>query len=142
MPTRSWPGCSRAPAGLRPVHPRRRRAGRGPRPFALEVPEAAGQRFLLSNGPPLAMRDIAATVRARLGEAAAKVPTRSIPSVVIRLGALFSAQFRAIAPDLGYAKRTSNARARSVLGWTPRDAHEAVAAAAESLVAMSRAPAG
>ena len=37
-----------------------------------------------------------------------------------------------IVADLGYAKKTSNAMARRVLRWTPRDPHESVVAAAES----------
>lgn len=95
---------------------------------------AAGERFLLSNGPALAMKQIATTIKAELGEAASRIPTRSIPNFVVRIGALFSAQFRMIAPDLGYAKKTSNDKARQVLGWTPRDPHEAIIAAAESMV--------
>lgn len=37
-------------------------------------------------------------------------------------------------PDLGYAKQTSNAKAREVLGWEPRPSVEAVVAAGRSLV--------
>lgn len=101
---------------------------------AMTSPEAAGQRLLLSNGAPLAMKEIGATIRAELGSAASRVPTRSIPSFVIRLGALFKPQFKAIAPDLGYAKKTTNERARRMLGWTPRDPHEAIRAAARTMV--------
>jgi nucleoside-diphosphate-sugar epimerase len=42
---------------------------------------------------------------------------------------------REIAPDLGYARRTSNEKARRVLGWQPRRPEEAIIAAAQSLVA-------
>ncbi|BDG10769.1 SDR family oxidoreductase [Anaeromyxobacter paludicola] len=108
--------------------------------LAMKAAGAAGERFLLSNGPAIAMKEIGATIRAELGEAAKRVPTRAIPDLVVRLGALFSARFRAIAPDLGYAKRTSNEKARRVLGWTARDPHEAVVAAAESIVAQRAAP--
>ena len=80
------------------------------------------------------MQELAATLRAKLGEAAARVPTRSLPDFVVRLGAVFSAQLRAIASDVGYAKQTSNEKARRVLGWTPRDPHEAIVAAAESII--------
>jgi len=102
--------------------------------LAMKASGVAGERFLLSNGPAIAMKEIGATIRAKLGEAAKRVPTRSIPDFVVRLGALFSAQFRTIAPDLGYAKKTSNEKARRVLGWTPRDPHEAIVAAAESMI--------
>ncbi len=103
--------------------------------LAMTNPQAANQRFLLSNGQALEMKVIGATIKAELGEAAARVPARSIPDVVVRIGALFSARFRTIAPDLGYAKKTSYEKAREVLGWTPRDPLETIVAAARSLVA-------
>lgn len=109
--------------------------------LAIETPEAAGTRFLLSDGPALSMREIAAVVRAHLGERARRVPTRRIPSVAVRLGALFSPELRSVAPDLGYSRRTSNEQARRVLGWEPHEARTAVIAAAESLVARERAEA-
>ncbi|ROS75641.1 nucleoside-diphosphate-sugar epimerase [Curtobacterium sp. PhB130] len=102
---------------------------------AIDVPEAAGKRFLLSNGPALEMAEIAATLRERLGEAATKVPKHSMPNAAVRAAARFRPEFRASVPDLGYAKRTSNERARTVLGWTPRDPKDAITAAAESMVA-------
>jgi nucleoside-diphosphate-sugar epimerase len=64
------------------------------------------------------------------------VPTRAIPDLAVRFGALFSQRFRAIAPDLGRSKKTSNEKAHRVLGWTPRDPHEAIVAAARSLIAQ------
>lgn len=85
--------------------------------LAMQAPDAAGQRFLLSNGPALPMNEIGSTIREHLGDAANKVPTQTMPE-----------------PDLDYAKQTSNEKARRVLGWTPRDPHEAIAAAAESMV--------
>ncbi len=103
--------------------------------LAMTAADAAGQRFLLSNGPAIAMKEIGALIRASAGAAAANVPTRSIPDIAVRTGARVSAQMRAIVPDLGYARRTSNEKARRVLGWQPRDAGEAIIAAAQSLIA-------
>lgn len=102
--------------------------------LAMITPEAAGQRFLLSNGPAIEMKDIAATIRSRLGADAAKVPTRTVPNAVVRAAARFNQEFRGIVPDLGYAKKTSNDKARRVLGWTPRDPTEAIVSAAETMV--------
>ncbi len=96
---------------------------------------AAGERFLLSGGPALSMRQIGALLRARLGADAADVPTRTIPDAVVRAGALVSAEMRSLVPDLGYARAVSNDKARRVLGWRPGDPREAVVAAARSLVA-------
>jgi nucleoside-diphosphate-sugar epimerase len=102
--------------------------------LAMTNPDAAGQRFLLSNGPAIELKDIAATLRAHLGDAARNVPTRTIPNVVVRAGALFSQRLRSVAPDVGHAKQTSNQKARTVLGWTPRDPAEAVVATGRSMV--------
>jgi hypothetical protein len=55
-----------------------------------------------------------------------------IPSLA--RAAVFSAKFRPIVPDLDYAKKTSNEKARRVLGWMPRDPKDAIVAAAESMV--------
>jgi nucleoside-diphosphate-sugar epimerase len=102
--------------------------------LAMTTPEAAGQRFLLSNGPAIELKDIAATIRARLGADGAKVPTQTVPDEAVRAAAETNPQFRAILPDLGYAKQTSNDKARHLLGWTPRDPAEAVTSAAETMV--------
>lgn len=102
--------------------------------LAMAAPVAAGERFLLSNGRALPLREIGAIIKAELGAAAGRVPTRTIPSFVLRVAALFNAELRAITPDLGYAKRTSNAKAHRLLGWTPRDPREAIVAAARSMV--------
>ncbi|WP_236795528.1 aldehyde reductase [Amycolatopsis sp. GM8] len=103
--------------------------------LAMTTQEAAGQRFLISNGPAVPMKEIGALIRSSLGAAAPNVPTRSIPDLVVRTGAKVSAQMRGIAADLGYARKTSNDKARKVLGWQPRGPEEAIVAAAQSLVA-------
>lgn len=103
--------------------------------LAMDTPEAAGERFLLSAGPAMEFTDIAQALRAELGPAAAKVPTRVLPDFVIRLGSLVNREMRSIVPDLHYARRASSDQARRILGWTPRPSAEAVAAAGRSLVA-------
>lgn len=102
--------------------------------LAMTTPDAGGQRFLLASGPVTAMREIGAVLGARLGDAAAHVPTRSIPSLVVRAASVFNPAFRPIVPDLGYRKRISADRARRVLGWEPRPSFEAIEAAGESIV--------
>ncbi len=102
--------------------------------LAMTAPEAAGERFLLSNGDTVSMKHIAALLRSRLGDAAAKVPTRSIPNIAVRLAALVNPEFTPVAPDLDYRKRTSNEKARTVLGWSPRPADDAIVASGESLL--------
>ena len=94
---------------------------------------ASGERFLLSNGPALSLKEIGAIIRAALGDAARRVPTRALPDFLMRIVARFNAEMRPFVPDLGYAKKTSNDKARRVLDWTPREPLEAIAAAAASM---------
>ena len=103
--------------------------------LAMHNPAAANQRFLLSNGPALPMREIGDIIKAHCGAAAHRVPSRVIPSWLIRIAALFNPEFRHFVRDLGYAKKTSNQKAREVLGWSARGPHEAIAAAANSMLA-------
>lgn len=101
---------------------------------AMTAPQAAGERFLLSSGRALSMQEIASILRTELGDAAGRVPTRSAPNLVLRMASFFNPTIRGIVPDLGYAKKTSNRKARSLLDWTPRDPTEAIVAAAESMI--------
>jgi nucleoside-diphosphate-sugar epimerase len=103
---------------------------------AMTAASAAGQRFLVATGEPAtAMKEIGAILRRDLGEQASKVPTRSIPDFVVRLTALFQDEYKSVAADLGYIKRVSNDKTRTVLGITPRPAREAIVAAGRSMVA-------
>jgi len=105
---------------------------------ALTAPDAAGQRILVATGEPaMALRQIGAILRAHLGPAAAKVPTRTIPGLVVRIAAVFSPEFRQVAADLGFVKMVSDEKARRVLGLHPRTARQAIIACADSLVAKS-----
>jgi nucleoside-diphosphate-sugar epimerase len=103
--------------------------------LAVEVPEAAGQRFLLSTDTVLSLTRIGAILKEALGAAAAGMTAQSIPDQVIRDAALTSPQARATLADLGYRKRLSSEKARRVLRWIPRRPEEAIIAAGESMVA-------
>ncbi|ALE74830.1 MULTISPECIES: NAD-dependent epimerase/dehydratase family protein [unclassified Pseudonocardia] len=107
---------------------------------AMTAPDAAGERFLVGTGEPaIAMKDIGAILRTGLGTKASKVPTRTIPDVVVKATALFKDEFKPVAADLGYVKRVSDTKIRTVLGITPRPAREAIIAAGRSMVARGLA---
>jgi nucleoside-diphosphate-sugar epimerase len=103
--------------------------------LAMEVPEAAGERFLLSSGPVLPLKRIGAILKEALGAAASEVPTNEIPDEAVRAAAQVSPQAAANVPDLGYRKQMSSEKARRVLGWTAREPEQAIVAAGESMVA-------
>ncbi|HVQ50194.1 MAG TPA: NAD-dependent epimerase/dehydratase family protein [Mycobacterium sp.] len=100
---------------------------------AMASPAAAGQRFL-ATGEFMWMGDIAAVLRDRLGPDGAKVPTRAIPDMIVRLVALFDPEMRSITPGLGRKNRHTTAKAHELLGWRPRPAADTVVDCARSLI--------
>jgi nucleoside-diphosphate-sugar epimerase len=103
---------------------------------AMTAAAAAGERILLGTGEPAtSMHEIGAILRKDLGQRASKVPTRSIPDLVVRAAAVFSSEFRPVAADLGNVKRVSTRKARAILGTSPRPVREAIEAAGRSMVA-------
>jgi dihydroflavonol-4-reductase len=103
---------------------------------AMIAPEAAGERFLAVSGPALSLFEVAAILRRRLGEAAARAPQKEIPDWLLRLAALFDTSAREVVPQLGKVRNSTSAKARDMLAWTPRSAEDAIAATGESLVRL------
>jgi dihydroflavonol-4-reductase len=99
---------------------------------AMIAPEAAGDRFM-AVGEFQWFEQVAATLRARLGDRAANVPTRTLPDVAVKLIALFNPRIRMLAAEVGIRNETSSAKARRVLGFDPRPVAETIVDCAESL---------
>ncbi len=100
---------------------------------AMEAPRAAGERFIAVSGF-LWLADIARLLREHLGARAAKVPTRALPDLVLRLSAWFSAEAAFTAPMLGQRREFNLGKAETLLGWQPRPASQAVLDCAGSLI--------
>jgi nucleoside-diphosphate-sugar epimerase len=103
---------------------------------AMTDPAAKGERFLALAGDFLSMLEIAKVLKARMGEAAKKVPTRELPDWLVRLAAIRDPAVKLILPELGKMKNGTNEKARRMLGWTPRSNEECIVATAESLVRL------
>ena len=103
---------------------------------AMKDPGAAGERFLAVAGAFMPVSEIAAVLRERMGEDAKKVPTRMLPNWLVRLVSRFDSSVKQIVPELGKVKEASNAKAKGVLGWTPRSNEDAIVASGESLIAL------
>ena len=103
---------------------------------ALTHPAAKGERFLAVAGDFMSVREIAAVLKARLGPAAGRVPTRQLPDWLVRVVALAHPQARQILPELGKVKNGSGEKARRLLGWAPRSREDAIVATAESLLRL------
>ena len=100
---------------------------------AMTSPDAAGERFL-ATGEFTWMREMALDLRAGLGAAAYKAPTRQLPDFLVRFAARFDPGLRAIAVSLGRRNRHSTEKAWRVLGWKARPAAEAVVDCGKSLI--------
>ena len=101
---------------------------------AMVDPAARGERFIAVSGEVMSMLDIAHVLKARLGNAARKVPTRQLPNWLVRLVAVFDPRMRQLLPLLGQIRNATSAKAERVLGWKPRPCEEAIVATAESLL--------
>ena len=105
---------------------------------AMSAPEAGGERFIAA-GPFLWMSEVAEILRERLGERAAKVPTRRVPNLLVRAMALLDPELRSIVPDLGKRVPCTAEKAKTRLGWSPRPIEDTIVDCAESLLARKAA---
>jgi nucleoside-diphosphate-sugar epimerase len=97
---------------------------------------AKGERFLAVAGDFMSVRDISAVLKARLGPAARRVPSRELPNWLLRMVGLVHPQVRQILPELGKVKNATGDKARRLLGWAPRPREDAIAATGESLLRL------
>jgi dihydroflavonol-4-reductase len=100
---------------------------------AMTAPEAGGERFIAAT-QFLWMIEIGAVLRERLGEAAAKVPTRTVPNLLVRAMALLDPGIRSVVGGLGKRTELSSEKARRSLGWSPRPIEDTIAETGESLI--------
>jgi dihydroflavonol-4-reductase len=100
---------------------------------AMTTPEAGGKRFIATDRF-LWMSDVAAVLRERLGDGARKVPTRVAPDLLFKVLGIFDASVRSFTGDLGKRPEYSSARARELLGWSPRPVEDSIAETGESLI--------
>ncbi|UVK36330.1 aldehyde reductase [Mesorhizobium sp. AR10] len=103
---------------------------------AMTNPLAKGERFLAISGDFMTMLEIVQTLRARMGDAASRVPTRVLPDWLVRLVGLFDGQAAQIVTELGKARNATSAKATRLLGWAPRSREDALVATSESLIQL------
>jgi nucleoside-diphosphate-sugar epimerase len=99
---------------------------------AMTAPPAGGERFIAVARFQW-MAEIAAVLRERLGPAAAKVPKRTVPDLVVRAMGIFDPSVRSVARQLGQKVELSSAKAEDLLGWSPRPVEETIVDCARSL---------
>jgi dihydroflavonol-4-reductase len=100
---------------------------------AMTAPEAAGQRFIAVT-QFMWMVDAGKVLRERLGDEASKVPTRTVPDLLVRGMALFDGGIRSVVGGLGKKQEVSSEKARTTLGWSPRPIEDTIAETGETLI--------
>lgn len=100
---------------------------------AMTASEAGGERFVAVESFRW-MEEVAEVLREGLGEAAAKVPKRTVPNLLVRAMALFDPAVRSIVGQLGRRTEVSSEKARTLLGWSPRPTAETIVDCAQSLI--------
>lgn len=100
---------------------------------AMTAPEAAGQRFIAVT-QFMWMVDAGKVLRERLGDEASKVPTRTVPDLLVRGLALFDGGIRSVVGGLGKKQEVSSEKARTTLGWSPRPIEDTIAETGETLI--------
>lgn len=79
--------------------------------------------------------DIARILHDRLGERAAKAPTRELPVWLARALGLVNPELRLLKHQLGRDLDATSAKAEKLLGWRARPIEDTIAETAESLLA-------
>jgi dihydroflavonol-4-reductase len=94
-----------------------------------------GERFIAS-GPSLWMEEVAAILRSGLGADARRVPTRRLPTWLMRILANFDPTISQVKGELGNVRENDASHARERLGWVPRPAEESILDTARDLIRL------
>jgi len=101
---------------------------------AMKNPAASGQRFLATSDGMISFPGIAKVLKTDSNLPVDKVPSKILPNWLVRVSSWFKPELRPIVPQLGVVKTLSNAKAKSLLNWSPRAKETTIRETAESLV--------
>lgn len=101
----------------------------------LTAPNMAGERFIAA-GPFLWLGDVAAILKSGLGQQARKVPTRTLPNVLVKLFALLDPVVKQVVGELDNVRDTSAQHALDVFGWKTRDPAESIIDTARDMIRL------
>lgn len=100
---------------------------------AMEIPAAAGERFLATEGF-MWFSEAADVLRKKFPAYEAKIPKRRVPDWLLKVMAVFQPIYRQTVTELGRTRKASNAKATRMLGIKFRTAQESLVASAQSLI--------
>jgi len=106
---------------------------------AMLSPDAAGQRFLAAaDGEWLTALQWADIIKKHLlstgkPATAKKLPSHEAPNFVLKVIGLLDKRVRSLVMELGVVKKTSNDKAKTLLGWKPRPIQQTLTDTVDSL---------
>ncbi len=101
--------------------------------IAMRRPEAESQRFILADRA-CSLCEIAEILQAAFPDRASSIPTRPLPSWLVRLIAPLRPTLKQVLPDLGKRRNVSSEKMRTVLGIDPIHTEQSVKDTAQSLM--------
>lgn len=108
--------------------------------LAMTNPAANGQRFLAVSDDLPTIAQLAAILRERLGDIARKVPTRTLPNWTVHAAAIVIPSLREFSNRLDNHREVSNAKAKKLLGWSPRVNEDFLEDTARSIIELGLVP--
>ncbi|PQA85403.1 NAD-dependent epimerase/dehydratase family protein [Hyphococcus luteus] len=99
---------------------------------ALETPEAGGRR-LIASADTLSLKGVADILREAFPDRAKKIPSKTLPSWLVRALALFDRNLASVVPDLGVAPQAETDYVTALTDVRFRPAKEAVIEAGAAL---------
>ncbi|WP_346345943.1 NAD-dependent epimerase/dehydratase family protein [Streptomyces sp. SID5789] len=103
---------------------------------AMVHPKAAGERFLAVGGPSVSLFGMAQILREHFPAAADLLPAVELTVEQVREAAKTTPALRDAAALHGRIPVISNEKARSVLGWEPRNVRETIVATADNQIRL------
>ncbi|MBZ4192611.1 SDR family oxidoreductase [Niabella beijingensis] len=97
---------------------------------AMEMPQAAGKRYIASSGY-LTFKEIAFILKREYP--GRKIATAELPNFATRLFSIVETSLKPILMDLGVKRKTDISKAEKELGWYPLSPQEAVTTCAKSV---------
>ncbi len=101
---------------------------------AMLRPKAAGERFIAVSGSSISFFEMAGILRRHFPAAADLLPATELTVEQVREAARTDPALRDAATLRGRVPVISNEKARTVLGWRPREVTETIVATADSLI--------
>jgi dihydroflavonol-4-reductase len=98
---------------------------------AMEMPQAAGQRYIASSGY-YTFKEIATILKQQFPKR--KIPLAELPNFIVRFFSNFDSTLKPVLIDLGKKRKVVGTKAVKELDWQPLPAGEAIIACAKSVI--------